>query len=122
MPDIERIETRRNKQKNDGSGFEGTREGRREAPEIEAVVGALPEVSLAAVIGRPDAKWGERPVLLVEMRDDQGLSDEALLAPLKGRVATWWIPDEVVRIPNMPLASTGKIDKIRLRSEYGHAS
>ncbi|EGF91839.1 medium-chain-fatty-acid--CoA ligase [Asticcacaulis biprosthecium C19] len=87
--------------------------------EIEAVVGALPEVSLAAVIGRSDPKWGERPVLLVEMRDDQALTDEALLAPLKGRVASWWIPDEVVRVPNMPLASTGKIDKIRLRSEYG---
>ncbi len=39
--------------------------------EIEAVVGALPEVSLAAVIGRQDDKWGERPILLVEMRDHQ---------------------------------------------------
>jgi fatty-acyl-CoA synthase len=87
--------------------------------EIEAVIGALPEVSLAAVIGRPDAKWGERPILLVELRDQQMLDDEALLAPLKGRVASWWIPDEVVRVPNMPLAPTGKIDKMRLRTEYG---
>ena len=37
--------------------------------EIEAVVSALPEVSLAAVIGRPHLKWGERPVLLVQTRD-----------------------------------------------------
>lgn len=87
--------------------------------EIEAVIGAMPEVALAAVIGRPDAKWGERPVLLVEMREGRFLSDDALLAALKGRVAAWWIPDKVVRISNMPLASTGKIDKIRLRSEYG---
>ncbi len=87
--------------------------------EIEAVVGALPGVSLAAVIGRPDAKWGERPILLVELRDRQVLEDEALLAPLKGRVASWWIPDEVFRVPNMPLAPTGKIDKMRLRTEYG---
>jgi fatty-acyl-CoA synthase len=87
--------------------------------EIEAVVGALPEVSLAAVIGRQDDKWGERPILLVEMRDHQAMSDEALLAPLKGRVAPWWIPDAIVRLRHMPLASTGKIDKIRLRSEYG---
>lgn len=86
--------------------------------EIEAVVGALPQVSLAAVIGRPDAKWGERPLLLVEVRAEQDVSDEALLASLRGRVAPWWIPDAVVRLASMPLAPTGKIDKVRLRSEY----
>ncbi len=90
--------------------------------EIEAVVGAIPEVALAAVIGRSDPKWGERPVLLVELRESQTVSDEALLAPLKGRVAPWWIPDEVVRVRNMPLASTGKIDKMRLRKDYGSES
>ena len=90
--------------------------------EIEAVVGALPQVSLAAVIGRSDPKWGERPILLVEMREaETSLSDEALLAPLAGRVAPWWIPDEIVRLPAMPLAATGKIDKLRLRAEYGGA-
>ncbi len=87
--------------------------------EIEAVVGALPQVSLAAVIGRQDAKWGERPVLLVEMRGGEEIDDAALLAPLAGRVAPWWIPDAVVRLAAMPLAPTGKIDKIRLRTEHG---
>ncbi|MDB5469886.1 MAG: alkK [Caulobacter sp.] len=90
--------------------------------EIEAVVGALPQVSLAAVIGRLDAKWGERPILLVELRDAGEVSNETLLAPLRGRVAPWWIPDAVVRLPSMPLAATGKIDKIRLRAEYGGAT
>jgi len=89
--------------------------------EIEAVVGALPQVSLAAVIGRQDAKWGERPVLLVEMRNGEEIDDAALLAPLAGRVAPWWIPDAVVRLAAMPLAPTGKIDKIRLRNEHGAA-
>ena len=42
-----------------------------------------------------------------------------LLAPLRGRVASWWIPDAVIRLAEMPLASTGKIDKMRLRVEYG---
>lgn len=88
--------------------------------EIEAVVGSLPEVSLAAVIGRSDPKWGERPLLLVEMRDD-GVTDEQLLEPLRGRVAPWWVPDAVVRLDAMPLAPTGKIDKIRLRAQYGSA-
>ncbi len=86
--------------------------------EIEALVSALPQVSLAAVIGRPDDKWGERPILLVELRDPGGLTDAALLEPLKGRVASWWIPDEVVRLERMPLAPTGKIDKFRLRAVY----
>jgi acyl-CoA synthetase (AMP-forming)/AMP-acid ligase II len=68
--------------------------------EIEAVVGALPEVSLAAVIGRSDAKWGERPSCWSRCRGE--VSDEALLASLRGRVAPWWIPDAVVRLPRMP--------------------
>jgi fatty-acyl-CoA synthase len=88
--------------------------------EIEAVVSALPEVSLAAVIGRPHQKWGERPVLVVQMRSDS-ISDDALLAPLRGKVAPWWIPDEVIRVSRMHLSSTGKIDKARLRMEYGES-
>jgi len=88
--------------------------------EIEAVVSALPEVSLAAVIGRPHPKWGERPILLVQTSGpSEAISDEDLLAPLRDLVASWWIPDAVIRLPRMPLASTGKIDKIRLRAEYG---
>jgi len=89
--------------------------------EIEAVVAALPQVSLAAVIGRNDVKWGERPLLLVELRDDHDISDDDLLASLKGQVASWWIPDAVVRLPAMPLASTGKIDKLSLRASYAAA-
>ncbi len=86
--------------------------------EIEALVCGLPQVSLAAVIGRSDVKWGERPILLVELREGQEISDQDLLAALRGRVASWWIPDKVVRLPAMPLAATGKIDKISLRSAY----
>lgn len=86
--------------------------------EIEALVSRLPEVSLAAVIGRSHPKWGERPILLVQTREHP-VSDEALLAPLRDNVAPWWIPDAIIRIPKMPLAPTGKIDKIRLRAEYG---
>lgn len=86
--------------------------------EIEALVGSLPAVALAAVIGRTDAKWGERPILVVQMRGDDTVSDEAILAPLQGRVASWWIPDAIFRLERMPLAATGKIDKMALREEY----
>jgi len=86
--------------------------------EIEAVVNEHPAVSLAAVIGRSDPKWGERPVLVIQSRDP-AVSDEDIVAPLRGRVAPWWIPDAIVRVEQMPLAPTGKIDKMRLRADYG---
>jgi fatty-acyl-CoA synthase len=87
--------------------------------QIEAVVCALPQVALAAVIGRSDPKWGERPILLVELREGEDISDQDLLAPLRGVFASWWIPDAVVRLPALPLAATGKIDKIGLRRTHG---
>lgn len=90
--------------------------------EIEAIVGALPQVSQAAVIGRSDEKWGERPILLVELAEKQSVTDDELLEPLRGRVASWWLPDAVMRLDNMPLGPTGKIDKLRLRSDYRDAS
>ena len=86
--------------------------------QIEAIVSGLPEVSLAAVVGRSDPKWGERPILLVEMRKNEELTDQQLLEPPQGRVASWWIPYEVVRLPKMPTAAAGKVDKLRLRSQY----
>src|SRR5690606_2607971 len=79
--------------------------------EIEEVVGRIPGVSLAAVIGRAHPKWGERPVLLVEMRPDSTTSEQELLEALRDKVASWWVPDEVIRLEQMPLAATGKVDK-----------
>lgn len=89
--------------------------------EIETIVGAHPDVSMAAVIGREHGKWGERPVLLVELRQGAEISDEDLLETLDGKVARWWRPDAVMRLAHMPLAATGKIDKLSLRSEYGRS-
>lgn len=88
--------------------------------EIEARVGALSGVKAAAVIGREDKKWGERPILLVEMASDSELTDDMLLTSLRGTIASWWIPDEVVRLPAMPLAATGKVDKLQLRQRFSH--
>jgi fatty-acyl-CoA synthase len=86
--------------------------------EIESIVGRLPGVGQVAVIGRVDAKWGERPVLIVEPQKSRTLDDAVLLDALRGNVADWWIPDRVIQVDRMPLAATGKIDRNRLREEY----
>jgi len=89
--------------------------------EIEDIVGHHPAVALVAVIGRPDAQWGERPVLVIEPRAGQTLQPDEVLTWLKGKVADWWIPDQVEQVSAMPLAATGKIDKKQLRAKFGEA-
>jgi len=88
--------------------------------EIEAIVGADPSVRHVAVIARSDPKWGERPVVIVER--DPGGERTDLLALLRGRVADWWLPTELIEVPTMPLAATGKIDKLALRRTYDQAA
>ena len=89
--------------------------------EIEAAVSTHPDVAMSAVIGREDDKWGERPILIVELIDGAATSDADLLAPVREACASWWVPDAVIRVATLPLAATGKIDKLRLRQEYGRA-
>jgi fatty-acyl-CoA synthase len=86
--------------------------------EIEEIVGQHPSVGQVAVIGRPDDKWGERPVLVVELHPGHVLDANELLELLRGKVARWWVPDQVDQVASMPLASTGKIDKNSLRTAY----
>jgi fatty-acyl-CoA synthase len=86
--------------------------------EIEEIVGRLPEVAQAAVIPRDDPKWGERPVLVVEPAQGHALEADQLLNALRGRIADWWLPDQVLIVRAMPLAATGKIDKLQLRAKY----
>jgi fatty-acyl-CoA synthase len=88
--------------------------------EIEDILGTHPAVGLAAVIARADAKWGERPVLIVERRHGRAVDSQALLAFLRGKVAHWWLPDQILTVAAMPLAATGKIDKNQLRADYAN--
>jgi fatty-acyl-CoA synthase len=86
--------------------------------EIEEIVGCDPAVGQVAVIGRADVRWGERPVLIVEFHQGQIAEPEALLQRLRGRVPDWWLPVQFASVAAMPIAPTGKIDKMRLRTDY----
>ena len=57
-------------------------------------------------------------MIIVEPRQGKRLDAKALLGALRGKVADWWIPDQVVQVGTMPLAATGKIDKNQLRADF----
>jgi fatty-acyl-CoA synthase len=83
--------------------------------EIENLILGDPKVALAAVIGVPHPKWEERPLLIVELRRGERATREEILGFLEGKIARWWMPDDVIFFDNIPLGATGKIDKKRLR-------
>jgi len=74
-----------------------------------------PAVAEAAAIALPHPKWGERPVLVVVRRPGATVDKAALLAFLTDQVASWWLPDDVVFVDELPHTSTGKIHKAALR-------
>jgi len=84
--------------------------------EIENLAMGHPKVALAAVIGVTHPKWDERPVLLVQVRPGEAVSGAELLAFLEGKIARWWMPDDVIFVEEIPLGATGKIDKKILRT------
>ncbi len=75
-------------------------------------------VAEAAVIGIAHPKWGERPLLVVVPAEDTEPSREEILAYLDGRVADWWLPDDVVFVEELPHTATGKISKKTLRERF----
>jgi fatty-acyl-CoA synthase len=85
--------------------------------EIENIAMGHPKSARAAVIAIPHDRWGERPLLLVELLPGETATSEEFLSHLQGRIARWWMPDEVRFVPSIPLGPTGKIDKKRIRSE-----
>ena len=86
--------------------------------EVENVAAGHPKALMAAVIAVPHAKWRERPLLVVKLKPGQSATREEFLAFLEGKIAKWWLPDEVVFVADMPLGATGKLDKKKLRAQY----
>ena len=86
--------------------------------EIENIAVGHPDVMEAAVIGIAHAKWDERPLLIVVGKDGQVPEREALLGYMQGRIARWWMPDDVQVIAEIPHTATGKINKLKLREMF----
>ncbi|WP_186629517.1 long-chain fatty acid--CoA ligase [Rhodococcus sp. BP22] len=86
--------------------------------ELENQVMEHPAVREAAVIGVPDQKWDERPLVAVVVRDGEKVSAEELREFLAGRVAHWQLPERWTFIEEVPKTSVGKYDKKRLRSTH----
>ncbi len=83
--------------------------------EVEQAIAELDAVGSVAVIGVPDAKWGEVPRAVVLLRDGARLTEEQLRSHLEGRLARYKIPKSVLFVDEMPRTASGKIRKADLR-------
>jgi fatty-acyl-CoA synthase len=86
--------------------------------DIENLAVGHPKVAEAAVIGIRHPKWDERPLLVIVLRKEQTATKDELLGFLQGKIAKWWMPDDVVIVDEIPHTATGKIQKITLRERF----
>ena len=86
--------------------------------ELENTAMGHPAVAQAAVIGVAHPKWTERPLLIVVRSEGQDISKDEMLAYFEGKVATWWIPNDVAFVDELPHTATGKVKKIELRKQF----
>ena len=85
--------------------------------EIENHALAHPTCAAAAVVGVAHPKWNERPLLVVKLKPDAAAAKQDFLDLLAGKIAKWWMPDDVVFVDDIPLNATGKTDKKTLRGK-----
>jgi fatty-acyl-CoA synthase len=86
--------------------------------EVENAAMGHPAVAEAALIGVSHPKWQERPLLLVVRKPGEDVDRQGLLDFLATRIAKWWLPDDVLFVPELPHTATGKLLKTRLREQY----
>jgi len=86
--------------------------------ELENAAMGHPAVAEAAVIGVAHPKWTERPLLIVVLAEGKEAGKDELLGFLKGKVADWWIPNDVAFVDELPHTATGKVKKIELRKQF----
>jgi fatty-acyl-CoA synthase len=86
--------------------------------DLENLAVGHPKVAEAAVIGVRHPKWDERPLLVIVLKKDEAATKDELLKFMRGKIASWWIPDDVVFVDEIPHTATGKIQKTVLREQF----
>ena len=83
--------------------------------DLENIAVAHPAIAEAAVIGVAHPKWDERPIVVAVKKEGQDVTKEDLLKFFEGKIAKWWMPDDVVFVAELPHTATGKLSKLTIR-------
>ncbi len=86
--------------------------------DVENMAVGHPDVAEAAVIGVAHPKWDERPLLIVVPMEGKTPSFDDMKDYLSDKIASWWMPDDMVIIKEIPHTATGKIQKMELREMF----
>ena len=86
--------------------------------DVENIAVGHPDVSMAAVIGMPHKRWEERPLLIVVPNEGSSVIKESMMEFLDGKMAKWWMPNDMLVVDSIPLNATGKISKLTLRKQF----
>ena len=86
--------------------------------DLENIAVGHPKVAEAAVIGVYHPRWDERPLLVVVKQPGEDISKEEMLAWFDGKIAKWWMPDDVAFVDELPHTATGKLSKLQLRDRF----
>jgi 3-(methylthio)propionyl---CoA ligase len=86
--------------------------------DLENLALGHPDIAEAAVIGVRHSKWDERPLLVVAKKPGKEPSKTDILGYMDGKVAKWWMPDDVAFVDEIPHTATGKIQKTKLREQF----
>jgi fatty-acyl-CoA synthase len=86
--------------------------------DLENLAIGHPDVAEAAVIGVAHPKWDERPLLVVVPKEGRQMNRECILNFMDGKIAKWWMPDDVLFVSEIPHTATGKINKLKLRENF----
>jgi 3-(methylthio)propionyl---CoA ligase len=85
--------------------------------DLENIAVAHPAIAEAAVIGVKHPKWDERPIVVAVKKPGGEVSREELLRFYEGKIAKWWMPDDVLFVAELPHTATGKLSKLTLRQQ-----
>ena len=86
--------------------------------QLENIAVGHPDVAEAAIIAARHPKWDERPLLILTAKPGREIDPATVMNVFDGKIATWWKPDEVLVLPELPHTATGKVHKMILRDKY----